>query len=86
MFYTVSYLSLSELTTHTILDLGLIILNLVRWSQHDDRNFIHRMLFANYSDISYSLLMFVFLFSLIYIFDAVLDDFIKQYNYVKTDS
>ena len=28
MFYTVSYLSLSELTTHTILDLGLIILNL----------------------------------------------------------
>ena len=30
MFYTVSYLSLNELTTHTILDLGLIILNLVR--------------------------------------------------------
>ena len=28
MFYTVSYLSLSELTTHTILDLGLVILNL----------------------------------------------------------
>ena len=42
MFYTVSYLS--ELTTHTILDLGLIILNLIS-SQHDDRNFIHRMLF-----------------------------------------
>jgi len=28
MFYTVSYLSLSKLTTHTILDLGLIVLNL----------------------------------------------------------
>ena len=28
MFYTASYLSLSELTAHTILDLGLIVLNL----------------------------------------------------------
>jgi len=56
MFYTASYLSLSELTTHTILDLGLIILNLaLNTIIHDDRNFIHRMLFANYSDISYSL-------------------------------
>ena len=49
-FYTASYLS--ELTTHTILDLELII---KLSSQHDDRNFIHRMLFANYSDISQSL-------------------------------
>jgi len=45
MFYIASYLSLSELTTHTILDLGL---NFKLSSQHDDRSFIHN------SDISQS--------------------------------
>jgi len=46
---------LPERTNYTYYNLRSMTHNFKLSSQHDDRNFIHRMLFANYSDISYSL-------------------------------
>jgi len=77
MFYTVSYLS--ERTSNYTYNLRSRTHSFKLSSQHDDRNFIHRMLFANYSDIFLSHSMLNVIFSLlIHVFDAICHHFIKQ--------